>query len=65
MGLQHPNCSGGNIACNFCPEEAFPPFDDHYHHVVKGIPLHLDSILSDMHTFRKVIEKLASKWSDA
>jgi hypothetical protein len=57
IGVQHvENCS--SIACNFCMEDAFPPFDDHYHHQIKGIRLGHPYVLGDMHNFRNVIVKL-------
>jgi len=53
-----------SVACQFCQEDVFPPFDDRFHHDVKGIPLGHDYILGDMHNFRKVIIKLSEQCPD-
>jgi len=65
MGYKPPVDACDSVACNFCPEDVFPPFDDYYHHIVKGIRAGHPYIMGDVHNFRNVIIKMAQLCSDS
>ena len=59
LGYQ-PVADCHDVTCQFCPEpDVFPPFDDPYHRVVKGIRAGHPYITGDLHNFRNVVLKLA------